>query len=414
MAKRFYSNSEIQKMHETGEYPDTDMSDEDLDDSDADPHYQTELETNDSDSEDSIVPVSALTPKLQRKRNRVTSRSPSPQPKRRQSTSRSLSPQPSTSRRINRSPSLQPTRHQGTSRSPSPQQNIDIASQSASRQPANNVFDNIVWTDPIGNQKVFQFTGSRGMDPNISGIMALADPIDYFQLFLTPQVLDEMVNETNLYATQILEKTNVGPNSRLHDWTPTDRKEMTKFIALLGWMGLVKVPKLADYWRRSELYAIPLPKNTMSRNRFELLLRFWHFANNEEAERNNRLSKVEKIIQMFVNSYQSTYTPAEKICIDETMVPWRGRLSFRQYIPSKRHRYGIKIYKLCSDKGYTWNLSVYIGNDRTDDLEASASQNVVMKLIRDLLDNGRKHCISTTFIQVCLWLVNCSLITHTL
>lgn len=46
-----------------------------------------------------------------------------------------------------------------------------------------------------------------------------------------------------------------GSNSRLHDWTPTDRAEMTNCISLLGWIGLVKVPKLADYWSRADLYA---------------------------------------------------------------------------------------------------------------------------------------------------------------
>ncbi|XP_066258797.1 piggyBac transposable element-derived protein 4-like [Euwallacea similis] len=79
----------------------------------------------------------------------------------------------------------------------------------------------------------------------------------------------------------------------------------------------------------------------------------------------------------------------QKICIDETLVPFRGRLSFRQYIPSKRHRYGIKLYKLCTDKGYTWNMSIYVGKDNTEDRTQSASQNVTMKLIEELLNEGR-------------------------
>ncbi|KAG5874335.1 hypothetical protein JTB14_006540 [Gonioctena quinquepunctata] len=209
-------------MHETREYPDTDMSDEDSDDSDADPNYQAESESYDSDTDDSMLRASASISNPQPERNRITSRSPSPQP--------------STSRGINRSPSPQSG---GSTRSPSPQQNTNIASPS-SPQSDDNVCDNIVWTDPVGNQKVFQFTGSSRMDPNI--------------------ILDEMVNETNLYATQVLEKSDAAPSSRLHDWTPTDSQEMIQFIGLLEWMGLVKVPKMADYWRQSELYAFPLPK----------------------------------------------------------------------------------------------------------------------------------------------------------
>lgn len=30
-------------------------------------------------------------------------------------------------------------------------------------------------------------------------------------------------------------------------------------------------------------------------------------------------------------------------------------------MPGKSHRYGIKIFKLCDEKGYTLNLSIYSG-----------------------------------------------------
>lgn len=127
----------------------------------------------------------------------------------------------------------------------------------------------------------------------------------------------------------------------------------------------------------------------MPRNRFELLLRFWHFATNEEAQYENRLRKKDEILQKFIANFQSSYSPTQKICIDETMVPWRSRLFFRQYIPSKRHRYGIKLYKLYTGKGFTWNLSVYIGKDKSNDSNLSASESVVIKLVKDLLDEGR-------------------------
>ena len=34
------------------------------------------------------------------------------------------------------------------------------------------------------------------------------------------------------------------------------------------------------------------------------------------------------------------------IYIDETLSKWRGRVSFRQYIPSKAAKYGIKTFVL--------------------------------------------------------------------
>lgn len=69
--------------------------------------------------------------------------------------------------------------------------------------------------------------------------------------------------------------------------------------------------------------------------------------------------------------------------IDESMVPFRGRLSFKQYIPNKTHRYGVKLYKLCTISGYTYNLKVYTGKGDTQP-ELGHAQTVVLKLLEDL------------------------------
>lgn len=39
------------------------------------------------------------------------------------------------------------------------------------------------------------------------------------------------------------------------------------------------------------------------------------------------------------------------------------RLSFKQYIKNKRHRFGIKEFKLCILSCYTIALKVYAGKD---------------------------------------------------
>ncbi|CAH2002927.1 unnamed protein product [Acanthoscelides obtectus] len=41
-----------------------------------------------------------------------------------------------------------------------------------------------------------------------------------------------------------------------------------------------------------------------------------------------------------------------------------GRLILKQYIPQKTHKYGIKLFKLCCDNGYTWNLKIYAGKEQ--------------------------------------------------
>jgi len=61
---------------------------------------------------------------------------------------------------------------------------------------------------------------------------------------------------------------------------------------------------------------------------------------------------------------------------------------FRQYIPGKRHKYGIKLYIVCEPSGYVWNVLVYSG--KSDPISGLAhAESTVMKLVEKLLDCGR-------------------------
>lgn len=45
------------------------------------------------------------------------------------------------------------------------------------------------------------------------------------------------------------------------------------------------------------------------------------------------------------------------------MIPFRGRIVFKQYIKGKRHTFGIKLFKLCVQDGIIYNFKVYSGKD---------------------------------------------------
>lgn len=57
-----------------------------------------------------------------------------------------------------------------------------------------------------------------------------------------------------------------------------------------------------------------------------------------------------------------------------------------QYVKQKRHKYGIKILKLCRGSGYTYAFRVYTG--QTLENEFTTPTNIVMSLCKDLFDKG--------------------------
>jgi hypothetical protein len=55
---------------------------------------------------------------------------------------------------------------------------------------------------------------------------------------------------------------------------------------------------------------------------------------------------------------------SENITIDESIMPFNGRLEFKQYSPLKRNRRGIKFYVVCESKtGFCLNLICYVGQE---------------------------------------------------
>ena len=56
------------------------------------------------------------------------------------------------------------------------------------------------------------------------------------------------------------------------------------------------------------------------------------------------------------------FSPGKDVSIDESLVLFKGRLSFQQYIKSKRARFGINLYQLCTSNGILLDFIVYHGN----------------------------------------------------
>jgi hypothetical protein len=63
-------------------------------------------------------------------------------------------------------------------------------------------------------------------------------------------------------------------------------------------------------------------------------------------------------------TFSKFYGPSEHLTTDEGIVLYKGRVIFQQYIPKKHKRCGIKIYKLCDETGYTYDMTLHVRKDR--------------------------------------------------
>uniref|UniRef100_A0A6P7FDS3 PiggyBac transposable element-derived protein 4-like n=1 Tax=Diabrotica virgifera virgifera TaxID=50390 RepID=A0A6P7FDS3_DIAVI len=160
-------------------------------------------------------------------------------------------------------------------------------------------------------------------------------PFHVYRKLIDDEILQLIVEETNRNAAQVKNAQRYSRSSRIHAWKPTNKEEILKFLGCVMYMGVVKLPKIADYWSKSPLYNFTFISSVMTRNRFQLLLRFLHFADNTAALPNDRCHKIRKLFEMTQLRFAQQCNPGSILVIDESMIPFRGRLLFKQYIPSK-------------------------------------------------------------------------------
>lgn len=182
---------------------------------------------------------------------------------------------------------------------------------------------------------------------------AIDSPIGYFKRFLTTEMIQQIVSETNRYAVQS------GSSFK------TNTETVERFIGILLRMGIVHMPRYRMYWSGELRYnAIA---DYMSRREFEEISRFIHFNDNSKVVSNRKepsydpLFKIRPLLESLRQQCLQV-APDQRQSIDEQIIPFKGRNQLRQYLPKKPKRWGFKVIaRCCSRTGFTHDFTIYQG-----------------------------------------------------
>ncbi|GFY56082.1 piggyBac transposable element-derived protein 4 [Trichonephila inaurata madagascariensis] len=127
----------------------------------------------------------------------------------------------------------------------------------------------------------FSFIGDVGMKACVTNI---SDPLEYFELFFTDEIVNHIVTETNIFAAENLNKFKSKEHSRTHHWSETNANELRVFFATLILQGIITKPTVRMFWSKKKLIDTPSFSNLMSSRRFDLIMQFIHFDRNENTD----------------------------------------------------------------------------------------------------------------------------------
>jgi len=212
-------------------------------------------------------------------------------------------------------------------------------------------------------------------------------PGEAFKLFITPDIVNEVITETNREAKR---KLALKPKGTWKDFTEDE------FWGYLGIVLLAGVQKQAHVPIR-ELFqdprSDPMYRATMSVTRFEEIRSNMRFddrsTRNERKEEMGRLAPIKKVFDLFLNNLREAYEPHAELTLDEQQHPYHGHCPLIQFNPAKPAKYGIKIFWICDAvNGYALNGKIYTGKE-----DGKVSRDLASKVTKELAsgfyDSGR-------------------------
>ena len=205
-----------------------------------------------------------------------------------------------------------------------------------------------------------------------------ASILETFQLFFTATLVNLVVEQTNLYASQVL-------GERASSWKDVTENDILAFLGFAILMGVNQLPALVHYWRKDPIFHYSPIADRISRDRFLEIWRFLHFADNtilpdRSDPGYDRLGKIRPVISAVEQACRSNYHGSRDQSIDEAMIAFKGCSSMKQYMPKKPTKRGFKVWvRADSENGYVCQLECYTGKQGST-AEVGLGGNVVTRL----------------------------------
>lgn len=223
-----------------------------------------------------------------------------------------------------------------------------------------------------GNLDDTQTTWKQPHPLTVLSLDKCSSPLEFFQLFFNEEIVESIVMHTVRYAA----------SQNNYFSSPLSSDEMYCFLGVLILSGYVPLPRRRMFWELSDDSHNVLVANSIRRNRFEEIMRFFHVVDNDNLIPNDRMAKVNPLLKA-LNELFLLYAPLEKnLSVDEGMIPYFGRHGCKQHIHGKPIRFGFKAWIIATKLGYCLQTELYQGKkDKKENTDLLLGESVVVDLI---------------------------------
>ncbi|CAM4570235.1 unnamed protein product [Leuciscus chuanchicus] len=197
-----------------------------------------------------------------------------------------------------------------------------------------------------------------------------------FNLFFTEEMIDLIVSMTNLHGRRTMS-----------NWTGVDSTDIRAYMGLLILAGVYRSRGESTRCLLDDRSGRAIFRATMSLSRFHEISRALHFDDKLQRparRREDKLAPIRSLWEMWTHRLPLLFNPGKDVTVDEQLVPFKGRCSFRQYMPKKPAKYGLKIWVTADvATSYAWRCDIYLGKTGNA-AEVGQGKRVVMEMTEGL------------------------------
>ena len=164
---------------------------------------------------------------------------------------------------------------------------------------------------------------------------------------------------------------------------------MEQFIGMHIVIKVVRLPSYRKQRKKSTLDEPELNAGVMGRKRFDHLKTYLHLNNNNNMKEKDEpgYDPLFQVYPVFEKMRQTLLKiePQEKNSVDEQMIPYKERISMKQYMKNKPCKWRIKVFFLADICGLVFDFQIYTGKDTvTSNCGLGVGGEVVLHLVRDI------------------------------
>lgn len=182
---------------------------------------------------------------------------------------------------------------------------------------------------------------------------------DSVRLFLTDQILDILVQNTNSYAANHREQAVITSSAR--PWTPVTRRDLVRFLGLQLYMGQHITADRSSYWRPPHCLG-----TTMARDRFAQIFRYFTIRDAsispQRANEDARTWRLEPVLSIIRRLFISQTIPSSYVVVDESIQLFKGHSIHTTKCPGKPVDEGYKYWVLACG-GYVITFLFHSGTN---------------------------------------------------